>query len=206
MSGRLILATGNEKKKKEILNIIGAKADEVLTISDLPEKIEIVEDGVTFRENAIKKAVTVAGISGELALADDSGLEVDALDGRPGVYSARFAGEPSDDKSNNRKLLQLLAGVPDDARTARFKCVIAVAAPDGRVETAEGVCEGHITREPRGDGGFGYDPLFIPLGYQQTFGELPPTTKHRISHRGKALAKVGDLLKRLQPTQRSNEK
>ena len=167
---------------------------EVLTLEDFPYLPEVIEDGETFADNAVKKAVAVAEATGELSLADDSGLEVDFLGGKPGVYSARFAGEPCDDHENNKKLLELLQGVPDEDRTARFRCVIAVAHPRGEVRLAEGVCEGKIAFYPRGEGGFGYDPLFIPTGYDKTFAEISPEEKNSISHRGKALQKARSIL------------
>ncbi|MGE5403965.1 MAG: XTP/dITP diphosphatase [Candidatus Saccharibacteria bacterium] len=194
---KLILATRNQKKKRELQEIIADLDLEVLSLDEFPDIPEVEEDGETFAENARKKALEVAQHSGLFALADDSGLEVDAIYGQPGVYSARFAGEPSDDKRNNRKLLDLLRDIPDDKRTARFKCVVAIAAPDGRVATAEGACEGHIGHEPVGDGGFGYDPLFIPKGFDETFAQLGAEVKHSISHRGRALAQARGIISRI---------
>ncbi|NLW45439.1 MAG: XTP/dITP diphosphatase [Syntrophomonadaceae bacterium] len=194
MKARLVIASNNEKKKRELLQIIGDLDLEIATLKEFPQAPVVEEDGLTFQENAVKKAREIAEFTGCLTLADDSGLEVDALGGLPGVHSARFAGEPSDDERNNRKLLEMLEGVPAQERTARFRCVIAIAFPDGRVETAEGTCEGRIGFEPRGQGGFGYDPLFIPDGYDLTFAELNPEVKNSISHRGKALQKAIKLL------------
>lgn len=182
---KLLIATRNPKKLieiREILSIPGLEICSAEAVGNLPE---VEEDGATFEANAIKKAVTLARASGMLTLADDSGLEVDALNGEPGVYSARYAGEPSNDAANNAKLLHALAGVAN--RRARFRCVIALATPDGTCQTADGRCEGWIADAPRGQGGFGYDPLFIPDGYMQSFGELGSEIKHRISHRGAAL-------------------
>jgi len=182
---RLLVATRNTKKLAEIREILTVPGLELLdpdTVGDLPE---VEEDGDTFEANAIKKAVTLARASGMLTLADDSGLEVDALGGAPGVYSARYAGEPSDDAANNGKLLAALQGVTN--RCARFRCVIALATPDGTCSTVDGRCEGHIAEVPKGLGGFGYDPLFVPDGFTQSFGELDSVAKHRISHRGAAL-------------------
>nr|MBU4514097.1 non-canonical purine NTP pyrophosphatase [Bacillota bacterium] len=139
----------------------------------------------------------VARLTGEITLADDSGLEVDALNGEPGVHSARFAGEPKNDEANNTKLIALLEDVPPVYRTARFRCVIALVTPDGDVHTAEGACEGLIILKPRGDNGFGYDPLFFVPEYDQTFAELPLDIKNQISHRGRALAKVKDLVRQV---------
>lgn len=193
----LVIASRNEKKKQELLQIIGDLDLKVATLNEFPGAPEVKEDGLTFRDNAIKKAREVARFTGCLTLADDSGLEVDALGGSPGVYSARFAGEPTDDERNNRKLMEMLQGVPAHERTARFRCVIAIAFPNGRVETTEGICEGRISSIPGGQGGFGYDPLFVPDGFSQTFAELGPEVKNRISHRGKALQEASKLLQDL---------
>jgi len=182
---RILVATRNRGKLAEIREILSAPGLELLApeaVGDLPE---VEEDGDTFEANAIKKAVTLARASGMLTLADDSGLEVDALGGEPGVYSARYAGEPSNDAANNAKLLEALRGQPD--RRARFRCVIALATPDGACSTVDGRCEGGIADAPQGRGGFGYDPLFVPDGFTQSFGELESAVKHRISHRGAAL-------------------
>lgn len=192
---RIVLATRNVGKVRELKAILHDLEVEVLFLKDFPEIGDIVEDGRTFEENAIKKARTAAEAAGCIALADDSGLEVDYLNGAPGVYSARFAGEGKNDLDNNMKLISLLAGVPDEKRTARFRCVIAVAAPWGELHTAEGTCEGRIGHEMKGEKGFGYDPLFFLPEYHQTFAELDPRLKNRISHRGKALAKVKDVLR-----------
>ncbi len=195
MTTRLVIASRNEKKKRELLQIIEGLELDIVTLKEYTEAPEVEEDGLTFRENAIKKAREIARFTGCVTLADDSGLEVDVLGGRPGVYSARFAGEPSDDERNNRKLLEMLQGVPAPERTARFRCVIAIAFPGGRIETTEGTCEGQIGFTPGGQGGFGYDPLFIPDGFNQTFAELDPEVKNRISHRGKALQEASRLLR-----------
>ncbi|MGI6549780.1 MAG: XTP/dITP diphosphatase [Syntrophomonadales bacterium] len=197
MTTRLVIASRNEKKKRELLQIIEGLELDVVTLNEYPNAPEVEEDGLTFRENAIKKAREIAQFTGCVTLADDSGLEVDALGGRPGVYSARFAGEPSNDERNNQKLLEMLQGVPAPERGARFRCVIAIAFPDGRIETAEGTCEGQIGFTPGGLGGFGYDPLFIPDGFNQTFAELSPEVKNRISHRGKALQEASRRLRTL---------
>lgn len=194
MKADLVIASRNEKKKRELLQVIGDLDLEVATLNEFPQAPEVEEDGMTFRENAVKKAREIADFTGRMTLADDSGLEVDALGGLPGVHSARFAGEPSNDERNNQKLLEMLEGVPAQERTARFRCVIAIAFPDGRVETAEDTCEGRIGFTPRGQAGFGYDPLFIPDGYDLTFAELSPEVKNRISHRGKALQNAKKLL------------
>lgn len=169
----------------------------LITLDDIAPMPDITEDGVTFAENAIKKASITASLSGFITLADDSGLAVDVLNGQPGIYSARFAGSDGDDEANNRKLLEMMAAVPELDRTARFICVIAIATPDGKVETVEGVCEGKIIDVPKGQSGFGYDPLFIPNGYDKTFAELNDGEKNKISHRGRALRKAKPMLHRI---------
>jgi len=182
---KLLIATRNRKKMAEIAEILSAPGLELLDPEAVGNLPEVEEDGDTFEANAIKKAVTLARASGMLTLADDSGLEVDALGGAPGVYSARYAGEPSNDAANNAKLLAALEHVDD--RSARFRCVIALATPDGQSKTVDGRCEGHMARDAQGSNGFGYDPLFIPDGFVQHFAELDSEVKHRISHRGAAL-------------------
>ena len=150
--------------------------------------------GRTFEENALIKARAVSRHTGRTTLADDSGLEVDALEGAPGVRSARYAGADATDQDNIRRLLDALDGISDADRTARFRCVVAVVVPDGRTWTAEGACEGRILQAPRGDAGFGYDPLFVPAGYENTFAELDAGVKNRISHRALALGRIADVL------------
>ncbi len=190
---QLVVATKNPGKLREIREILGTDVS-VRSLADFPDIGDIVEDGRTFEANAVKKALTVASRTGHVSLADDSGLEVDALHGAPGVYSARFAGENATDEQNNRKLLRLLEGTSDAERTARFRCVIAIGAPDSAVRTAEGTADGLILCSPRGTGGFGYDPLFLVSGLCLTFAELPPEEKNRVSHRGKALRAMSLLL------------
>lgn len=192
---RLVLASKNKGKLRELETMLAGSSWELCSVADFPELPPVVEDGQTFRENAVKKALTVAEILKEWTLADDSGLEVDALGGAPGVYSARFAGEPGDDRKNNEKLLRLLAGVPSEQRTARFRCVLALASPEGEIWTTERTCEGLIGLAPRGDQGFGYDPLFYLPELGVTMAELPEEKKNEISHRGKAMR---DLLTHLQ--------
>lgn len=183
---KLIIATRNAHKLEEIRAIFDFQGLEVLSAFDFPEIPDVEEDADTFVGNAVKKAVEIAAATGCWTLADDSGLEVDALQGAPGVYSARYAGEPCDYAANNEKLLGELAG--KDLRTARFKTVIALSDPAGNAKTVEGVCPGKIIDELRGTNGFGYDPLFVPDGYDQTFAELDASVKNRISHRANALA------------------
>lgn len=191
---KIVLATGNQGKIKELKAILSDLDVDVLSLQDFPEIEEIIEDGLTFKDNAVKKAKAVTEAVGLIAVADDSGLEVDCLAGAPGIYSARFAGEGKSDLENNLKLLSLLKDVPDEKRTARFRCVIAVSTPCGELHTAEGACEGIIGRELKGTKGFGYDPLFFLPEYNQTFAELDPGVKNKISHRGRALAKAKIIL------------
>ncbi|HEX3032815.1 MAG TPA: XTP/dITP diphosphatase [Bacillota bacterium] len=192
---KIVLATNNQGKVKEFAALMGDLSLEILTLADFPNLPEVVEDGTTFRENAVKKARETAAATGLLALADDSGLEVDYLKGAPGVYSARYAGPQKSDADNNARLLRELEGVPAAERTARFRCVIAVSSPEGRVEVTDGSCDGQIGFEPRGTGGFGYDPLFLVPEYRATFAELDLDIKNRISHRGRALRAAADLLR-----------
>lgn len=194
---KLVLASNNKGKIRELSEMLASYNIEVLSLNDFPQVGDIEEDGQTFKENAVKKATVTAGLTGLAALADDSGLEVDYLDGAPGVYSARFAGTEKSDRANNEKLLKLLAGLPPDKRAARFQCVIAIARPGGLVHTVQGTCEGVIAGEPRGDMGFGYDPLFYLPEYDKTFAEIDLPLKNKISHRGKALAKALEYLSEL---------
>ncbi|HWP96110.1 MAG TPA: XTP/dITP diphosphatase [Syntrophomonadaceae bacterium] len=187
MAKKLVLATRNQHKKEELAVLLEGCGAQILTLDELPSLPEVVEDGLTFRDNAVKKARSTALASGFYCLADDSGLVVDILGGQPGVYSARFAGPQADDQNNNQKLLSLLSSVPLKEREARFVCVIAISDPQGETRTVEGSCPGSIAFEPHGQGGFGYDPLFIPDGFSCTFAELNGSEKNRISHRGRAL-------------------
>ena len=181
----LLIATRNQHKIDEFRQMLNPLGVEILGADDVPGLPEVEEDGDTFEANAAKKAVEVAKASGRWTLADDSGLEVDALEGAPGVYSARFAGEEANYADNNKLLLEKLEGVTH--RTGRFCCVLALAQPHGEVHTLRGTCEGTIALAGRGDNGFGYDPLFIPEGLTQTFAELSDEEKHALSHRGQAL-------------------
>lgn len=192
---RLVLASTNKGKLRELKQMLSGWPVELMSLADYPDAPPVVEDGDTFVKNAIKKAVSLARYSGEVALADDSGLEVDALGGRPGVLSARFAGEQGNDSANNRLLLELMADVPQENRGARFRCAIAIAGPEGTIDTAEGACEGRIGYEPRGEGGFGYDPLFFIPEYGCTMAELPEEVKNRLSHRAMAMQGAVKLLK-----------
>ncbi len=191
---KLVLATRNKGKIREMSELLSPVGVEVLSLDSFPGVPEVEEDGDTFQANAVKKAMSVSLHTGEISLADDSGLEVDYLGGAPGVHSARFAGEGRDDWENNEKLLRLMKNVPPEKRTARFKCVVALATPEGQFYTAEGACEGVIGTEPRGEGGFGYDPLFFVPEYDKTFAELDLETKNRISHRGRALRLAYEII------------
>jgi len=185
MAREIIVATGNRHKVQEIGEILSPLGYDVKSANDVGGMPEVVEDAETFEGNAVKKAVETAKALGRMVLADDSGLEVFALNGEPGVYSARYAGEGGNDGRNLAKLLAKMEGVAE--RSARFVCVIAVAAPDGLVGTAEGEVRGRIALASMGQGGFGYDPAFIPDGYEQTFGQLPQEVKNSLSHRSNAL-------------------
>jgi XTP/dITP diphosphohydrolase len=187
MTVRLLIATTSRGKVDEFRALLAGLRLEVCALRDHDSSPPaIVEDGATYAENAVKKAVALAWWSGENALADDSGLEVDALDGAPGVRSARYAGVEHDAAANIAKLLHALRDVPERKRTARFRCVIAVARPEGASLTATGTCEGRILAVPRGSGGFGYDPVFYYDPLAKTFAELSPGEKNRISHRALA--------------------
>lgn len=184
----LVLGTRNKKKCQEIVEILGDLGLELRDLTHYPHAPDVVEDGDTFEANARKKATELAKALGQWVLGEDSGLVVPALDGRPGVYSARYAGKQGDDAANNARLLAELAPLPDDRRAAYYVCVAAVADPSGVVRTVtEGRCHGVITREHHGSGGFGYDPLFLIPEYHRTFGELSPRLKHALSHRARAL-------------------
>ncbi|MEK6665151.1 MAG: RdgB/HAM1 family non-canonical purine NTP pyrophosphatase [candidate division NC10 bacterium] len=193
---RLVVATLNPAKARELASLLGDIPFEVVGLSTIPGAALPPEGDDSYRANALAKARAAARLSAAVALADDSGLEVDALDGRPGVRSARHGGASLSDADRCAALLAELRGVPRERRTARFRCVIALASPNGREEVVEGVAEGIITDVSRGTEGFGYDPLFFypPLG--QTFAELDPAVKNRVSHRGKALALAREVLKR----------
>ena len=193
---KLLIATRNAGKKAEYAHILAGLGIELLTLSDLGITQEVEETGETFVENALLKARTYAALTHLLTLADDSGLEVDALGGAPGVRSARYAGENAGDEDRYRLLLRRLEGVPEKARAARFRCVIALVWPDGREKVVEGSCEGRITREPRGEHGFGYDPVFFVPELGCTMAELPLEAKNRISHRARAGALARAVLAR----------
>lgn len=190
----LLVATRNRGKIKEIKALLDGLVEEVICAADLTDLPETVEDGATFAENALKKAREASKATGLAVLADDSGLVVDGLSGRPGVYSARFAGADATDTANNLKLLQEVAGLAQPERSAAFVCSMAYVSPDGVERLFEGRVEGTIIDQPRGEHGFGYDPLFLVKGYQQTMAELPLVDKNRISHRGQALQAFKNFL------------
>lgn len=181
----LIIASNNAHKIYEIKKILGARFDSILSLREAGIDHETVEDGTTFMQNALKKASEIAEISGSYALADDSGICAHALDGAPGIYSARFAGCHGDDEANNLLLLEKLADKED--KGAHYTCAMALCCPDGTAITAEGYMYGTITSDRRGDRGFGYDPLFVPDGETRTVAEMTDEEKNAISHRGKAL-------------------
>jgi XTP/dITP diphosphohydrolase len=193
---RLLIATNSPGKVAEFRQLLEGCGWELVTPADIGLKLEVEESGETYEENARRKALQYAEASGLTALADDSGLEVDALNGRPGVMSARYAGPDRTDAERVEALLAELRGVPDERRGARFRAVIAIATPEGRVETVEGTVEGRIAHAPRGENGFGYDPVFLLPDRGLTTAELPPEEKHAISHRGVAARKARAVLER----------
>ena len=194
----IVCASHNPNKVREIAEITRDFGFDVITRDEagVPLMFDVIEDGKTFADNSYKKAFTIMRMTGKPAIADDSGLMVDFLDGAPGVYSARFAGEPCNDEKNNDKLLGLMDGVPFEKRTARFISNVTLVYPSGEIISAEGVCPGHILTERRGTGGFGYDPLFLSDELDKTFAEIDMEEKNLVSHRARALAKLGALLKK----------
>lgn len=195
MSKKIVFATTNEGKMKEIRMIMDNPEIEIFSLKDMDIHIDIEENGVTFEENAIIKAKTICEVTGEVVLADDSGLEVDFMDKAPGVYSARYLGEDTPYSIKNQDILDHLVDAKEEERTARFVCAIAAAFPDGRVFTTRATIEGVIAHEPKGDKGFGYDPLLYVPEYKMTTGEMDPEVKNKISHRGKALELMKEKLR-----------
>lgn len=191
----IVLASRNRKKAEEIQRILAGQPIEVRSLADFPDCPDVVEDADTFDGNALKKAREVASFTGRIAISDDSGLEVVALNGAPGVFSARYAGPDATDDANVEKLLHELENVPDARRGARFVCCIALADPAGETHTFWGFADGVLGRERKGQNGFGYDPLFFPIGHSRTFAEMSAAEKDALSHRRKALAKLADFLK-----------
>lgn len=197
----IVLGTRNRKKAEELIDHLAGIPIAIRTLADFPAAPEVVEDGATFLANARKKAAELARALEAWVLGEDSGLVVDALGGRPGVYSARYSGDGATDQTNNRKLLEELAGTAEQARTAHYVCTAALADPDGNIRAeVEGRCHGRIGFQPRGNHGFGYDPLFIVPEYHKTFGELGLLVKRHLSHRARALDQLrATLWKLLQP-------
>ncbi|MDZ7333061.1 MAG: XTP/dITP diphosphatase [candidate division KSB1 bacterium] len=193
---KLVLATRNKDKIKEIEHALTGLDVELLTLDQFPQAPEVEEDGTTLAENALKKARTIFDVTHILTMADDTGLEVDFLNGEPGIYSSRFAGEGASYDDNCNKLLELMKAVPKEQRTARFRCVVAFVGP-GIERLVEGTCEGFITSEKRGSHGFGYDPIFYVPQYAQTFAEMPLELKNKISHRGVALQQAKRVLQQM---------
>lgn len=193
---RLIVATKNKGKLKEFAELLAHLPYDIVSMADAGIKDDIEENGTTFEENALIKAKSVWKLTGETVIADDSGLEVDFLNGAPGVYSARYAGEGATDNDKNRKLLHALEGVSADNRTARFVCVIAVVFPDSGSFTVRGTCEGYIATEPAGNNGFGYDPLLYVPEIGLTVAQMESGLKNSISHRGNAIRKMVELLEK----------
>lgn len=193
---KLIFATGNENKMKEIRMILADCGYEILSMKQAGIDVEVDEDGSTFEENAILKAKAISALAGEdcIVLADDSGLEVDYLNKEPGIYSARYEGVDTPYSIKNQKIIDRLAGVPDEKRTARFVCAIAAAFPDGRIVTKRGTIEGRIGYEEAGENGFGYDPIFYVPEFGKTTAELSPEEKNEVSHRGRALRMIKEVL------------
>ncbi len=191
----IVLATRNKKKVEEISRIFEGYDVSFVTVDSFPGCPEVEEDGKTFRQNAVKKAVSIAKYTGCPAIADDSGLEVMALRRAPGVFSARYAGENADDRRNLMKLLWQMREMEGEDRRARFVCCIAFALPDGKYKTFTGYAEGKIAKKPKGFNGFGYDPVFYPSGRRRTFAEMSDSEKDAVSHRGKALGKLFNYLK-----------
>ena len=194
-SMRIIFATGNEGKMREIRMIMADLGLEILSMKEAGLHADVDENGTTFEENAVIKAKAIAALCNDIVLADDSGLEVDALNKEPGLYSARYMGEDTSYRIKNANIIERLAGVPDEERTARFVCAIAAALPDGRVLECKAAMEGRIGYEERGGNGFGYDPIFMLPEYGKSTAELPAEEKNKLSHRGKALRLMKEKLK-----------
>ncbi len=190
----MIFATGNKGKMVEIKAILGDIGEDIISMKEAGIDMDIVEDGSTFEENAIIKAKAIMEVTGQLVLADDSGLEVDALNGEPGIYSARYLGEDTSYDVKNKAIIERLEGVEGNDRSARFVCVIAAAFPNGEIITTRGTVEGLITYEQKGTNGFGFDPIVYVPEYGMTTGEMDPDMKNSISHRGKALMAMKKIL------------
>jgi XTP/dITP diphosphohydrolase len=194
---KILIATTNQGKIQEIRSLVKGLPTEFVSLSEVPDIPEVVEDGTTFEENALKKARVIARSTGMATVADDSGLCVDALNGRPGVHSARYAGQNASDEDKYRRILEEMQAVPDSERSARFVCALALVAPDGQELLFRGVCEGRITHEPQGTLGFGYDPIFYFEEAGCTFAEMDREAKNLVSHRGRALRQFAEFLRKL---------
>ncbi|MCX6348189.1 MAG: XTP/dITP diphosphatase [Candidatus Aureabacteria bacterium] len=190
----LVIATRNPGKIDELKALLAHLQVKILSLDDFPAIPEVAEEGKTYAENALAKAKAIHKATGKMALADDSGLEVDALKGEPGVHTARFGGEELSDHERYMRLLKMLENTPDEQRGATFRCTIAIVGPGKIHKVVEGACRGFITRAPLGGGGFGYDPVFVPSEYSQSFAELIPEVKIKISHRARALEKAALFL------------
>lgn len=193
----VVLATRNPGKVRELLDLLQDLPLQVYTLAAFPQIQDLSEDGLTYTENAISKAMAVARLTRRVAVADDSGIEIDALQGAPGPHSRRFLGDGISDTARNARILKLLAGAPAKSRAARYRAVVAVATPEGTARTFEGICEGQIATAPRGSHGFGYDPIFLVPQYGKTMAQLPMTVKNRISHRARAMAAARVYLRQL---------
>lgn len=198
----MVLATKNQGKIREIRALLGDLGVDVLSLNDFANVPDVVEDGTTFFENALKKAKVISEHTGEIVLADDSGLEVEYLEGAPGVYSSRYSGPDATDDTNIKKLLQTMKGVPREKRKAAFRCVLVLYFPDGKYESFEGRLEGIIHDRPMGGGGFGYDPVFFFPEWGSTVAQLPMEVKNRISHRSQAVHKFKDAYKKIISTEK----
>jgi XTP/dITP diphosphohydrolase len=190
----IVIATGNPGKLREMQALLASLGLKILSLKDFPETPDVLEDGATFAENAAKKAKTIAQMTGRPAIADDSGLVVKALGGRPGVFTSRFAGEKTSDRNKCQRLLEEMAGIPEEQREAAFVCAIAIALPQGEVKIVEEECQGRISFLPRGENGFGFDPIFFVPELGRTLAELEPEVKNQVSHRGRALKKLKLIL------------
>ena len=193
----IIIATNNQGKVKEIKKIYKTLGINFLSLRDFPKIKKIKEQFKTYEENALQKARTISELTNMITLADDSGIEIDAIDGKPGVFSARFGGRKISDKERNQKILRLLKNTTEGLRKAKFVCVIAIVKPGGRQYIVKSSCNGRITEELRGKSGFGYDPIFFVSKYNKTFAEMDADLKNKISHRGKALRKAEKILQKL---------
>jgi len=197
MYKELIVASRNKGKVNEIRELLADLSVKVTSLLDYPKISDVVEDGATYEANALKKAVAVAKATGKMALADDSGIEVAVLGNAPGIYSSRFAGKGASEKDRNRKLFEMLRGMPMSKRRALYRCVVVLVDEKGNeISVAQGTCGGYITTKERGTNGFGFDPVFLLKRYGKTFGELSPSLKARISHRARALAKIKGIIKK----------